>query len=231
MVFVARIARRRATHPTRLRNGNAPGSRDVAAAAEDAAVGSMPRRTRLIFFGRVHARMPNAPSESGRVRARFERARRVARRRRATTPGWRFFPFCFSRLAFFFRGSSTPGPGETWIAVGTCGRPVAPARESAAATRETRRNTRPPAVTAALARAPRSRRPRRPPDRRVTRQQIPRTYLFSRSASGFFFFHERQALTSFQTPPSLVARAQAATRSKRRRPSGRSGRMNSSSKP
>lgn len=85
-----------------FRNGNAVGAADVVAAAEDAVVGSMPRRTRPIFFGRVRARTPNAPSESGRVRARLERARRVARRRRATTPGWRFFPFCSSRRLLFF---------------------------------------------------------------------------------------------------------------------------------
>lgn len=41
------------------------------------------------------------------------------------------FSFFLSSL-FFFRGSSTPGPGETWIAVGTRGRAVTPARESAA---------------------------------------------------------------------------------------------------
>ena len=146
--------------------------------------------TRPIFFGRLRTRISDAFVEFGRDRACFERARRVARARSRAHAGGEVFPCRFFFLSFFFRGSSTPGPGETWIAVGTCGRPVAPARESAAATRETRRNTRPTAVTAALARAPRSRRPRRPPDRRVTRQQIPRTYLFSRSASGFF--HERR---------------------------------------
>ena len=61
------------------------------------------RAGRVRFFSDASARAHlHAPSESGRVRARFERARRVARRRRATTPGWRFFPFCSSRRLLFF---------------------------------------------------------------------------------------------------------------------------------
>ena len=190
MVFVARIARRRATHPPRLPKRERAGvarrrrRRGRCGCRFDAAPDAFDFfRTRP----RSHAERPlRVWARSGAFRAR------AARRAAATgdDAGVEVFSFLFFSSPFFFRGSSTPGPGETWIAVGTCGRPVAPARESAAATRETRRNTRPTAVTAALARAPRSRRPRRPPDRRVTRQQIPRTYLFSRSASGFF--HERR---------------------------------------
>jgi hypothetical protein len=207
MVFVARIARRRATHPTRLRNGNAPGSRDVAAAAEDAAVGSMPRRTRLIFFGRVHARMPNAPSESGRVRARFERARRVARRRRATTPGWRFFPFCFSRLAFFFsrlvntrsrrnldRGRDARSRGHPRARIGR--RRVRDATERSSS-RGSRRARARDAVEAAAA----------PPDRRVTRPRIPRTSLSREALQVFFFLRLVFVFFSHKKPPPRSARS------------------------
>jgi hypothetical protein len=91
--------------------------------------------TRPIFFGRVRTRISDAFVEFGRDRTCFERARRVARARSATTPGAKFFFFPerrFFSCRFFFRGSSTPGPGETWIAVGTRGRAVTPARESAA---------------------------------------------------------------------------------------------------
>jgi hypothetical protein len=61
-------------------------------------------------------------------------ARGASRARdRVRTPGGEVFPRRFFFLSFFFfRGSSTPGPGETWIAVGTRGRAVTPARESAA---------------------------------------------------------------------------------------------------
>ena len=89
--------------------------------------------TRPIFFGRLRTRISDAFVEFGRDRACFERARRVARARSATTPGATFFRNVdFFHVVFFFRGSSTPGPGETWIAVGTRGRAVTPARESAA---------------------------------------------------------------------------------------------------
>lgn len=89
--------------------------------------------TRPIFFGRVRTRITDAFVEFGRDRTCFERARRVARARSATTPGATFFRNVdFFHVVFFFRGSSTPGPGETWIAVGTRGRAVTPARESAA---------------------------------------------------------------------------------------------------
>ena len=89
----------------------------------------------------------------------FELARR-ARRRRA---GTKVFPSRLSSLAFFFRGSPTPGSGDSRTAVGTRGRSVASARESAADARETRRIPRPRGVRAARARASRSRRLRRPP--------------------------------------------------------------------
>ena len=89
--------------------------------------------TRPIFFGRLRTRISDAFVEFGRDRVCFERARRVARARSATTPGATFFRNVdFFHVVFFFRGSSTPGPGETWIAVGTRGRAVTPARESAA---------------------------------------------------------------------------------------------------
>ena len=146
-----------------FQKGNALFAACVASAATEAVGGSNPNPNAIDFFRRHprdHCRrILRVWARSGVFRARDARRARARRRRR----GRSFFLLVFSLLAFFFRGSSTPGPGETWIAVGTRGRPVASARESAADARQARRDPRHGAVLAALARPWRSRRPRRPP--------------------------------------------------------------------
>ena len=133
---VARVAFA-ATSRTRRRRvfqkGNALGAARDALAAEKAVVGSIrPRRVR--FFSDASVRAFRTRSSSLGAIGRVSSARGASRARdRARTPGATFFRNVdFFHVVFFFRGSSTPGPGETWIAVGTRGRAVTPARESAA---------------------------------------------------------------------------------------------------
>ena len=102
-----------------FRNGNAVGAADVVAAAEDAVVGSMPRRTRPIFFGRVRARTPPRPF---RVWARSGAFRARAARRAAATgddAGVEVFSFLFfSSIAFFFAARQHPVPAKPGLRSG-----------------------------------------------------------------------------------------------------------------
>ena len=118
----SRTRRRRVFQRERARGGARRSPRRKRSSVRFAPDASDFRSRPYAHFGRVR--------RVGRDRACFERARR-SRRRLGPTPGRVFRNVDFFHVVFFSR-SSTPGPGETWIAVGTRGRAVTPARESAA---------------------------------------------------------------------------------------------------
>lgn len=227
MVFVARIARRCATHPPRLPKRERAGvarrrrRRGRCGCRFDAAPDAFDFfRTRP----RSHAERPlRVWARSGAFRAR------AARRAAATgdDAGVEVFSFLFFSSRFFFsrlvntrsrrnldRGRDARSRGHPRARIGR--RRVRDATEHSLS-RGSRRARARVAVEAAAA----------PPDRRVTRPRIPRTSL-SREALQVFFCDS--FLFSSLTKNLLPARALQTRESPRRRRSGRCGRMSSSSK-